>query len=147
MSPTILSLRKEWSALAAPRLVDVRGDLEASFVAPLTRVAPVGLGLMGLPRWFGKRFEMDGDQLLGRNLVRAEDGLEETLPMTAALGPSWADDRPAMVVSYAPTSPRPWRWVRDELRLRPDGSMVGMTFVGLPLLRRLGGTPFLLHSR
>lgn len=33
------------------------------------------------------------------------------------------------------------RWVRDELRAGPDGVVVAMTFVDLPLLRRCGGTP------
>ncbi|WP_205304794.1 hypothetical protein [Nocardioides sp. 616] len=144
----ILSLRRAWSTLMAPPPAELVGDLGASFVAPLKRVAPAGLGLIGLPRWHGKRFHLEGDRLVGVNLLRAADGsggLTETLPMTAMLSASWADGLPAVAVSYAPDAPRPWRWVRDELRERPDGTLVGMTFVGLPGLRALGGTPFLLR--
>ena len=143
--PTLLSLRREWSGLAAPRPADLVGDLEASFVAPLRRVAPTGLGLIGLPRWFGKRFRLEGDHLAGMNLLRRDGGLAETLPMTARVEPSVLDRRPALVVSYAADAPVPWRWVRDEIRLRPDGGYLGMTLVQRPVLRLLGGTPFLLH--
>jgi hypothetical protein len=144
----ILSLRREWSTLMAPPPAELVGDLQASFVAPLKHVAPAGLGLIGLPRWHGKRFRLEGDRLVGVNLLRASGGsggLEETLPMTAMLSASWADGLPAVAVSYAADAPRPWRWVRDELRVRSDGNLVGMTFVGLPGLRALGGTPFLLR--
>ena len=41
--------------------------------------------------------------------------------MTAMLSASWADGLPAVAVSYAADAPRPWRWVRDEIRVRPDG--------------------------
>ena len=142
--PTLLSLRHEWSGLPAPEPHELTGDLEASFVAPLRRIAPAGLGLVGLPRWYGKRFRPEGDHLSGDNLLRSGGGLVETLPMTARLGPSLADGRPALVVSYASRSPRPWPWVRDEIRVRADGSYLGMTYVQKPLLRSLGGTPFLL---
>lgn len=51
-------------------------------------------------------------------------------------------------MTYAADAPWPWRWVRDELRAEPDGRrIVAMTFVDLPGLRRLGGTPFLLTPR
>ncbi|WP_101523006.1 hypothetical protein [Nocardioides houyundeii] len=147
MSPNIVSLRREWSTLMAPAPTDLVGDLQASFVAPLKHVAPAGLGLIGLPRWHGKRFHLEGERLVGVNLLRAErpGELRETLPMTAMLSASWADGLPAVAVSYAADAPRPWRWVRDELRVRPDGSYLGMTFVGLPGLKALGGTPFLLR--
>ncbi len=53
----------------------------------------------------------------------------------------------SFLFSYAADAPLPWRWVRDELRAGPDGVVVAMTFVDLPGLRRLGGTPFLLTPR
>ena len=68
--------------------------------------------------------------------------------MSLAEGVSLADGRPALVVSYAPDAPWPWRRVRDELRAAPEGpGIVAMTFVDMPGLRRLGGTPFLLTPR
>lgn len=122
------------------------GDLEAAFVAPLTRAAPPGLGLIGLRHWHGKRFRRSSSGVEGVNLVRRSGGLEEVLPMTLAEGVSLVDGLPALMVSYASDAPRLWRWVRDEIRAVSDGSgFVGMTFGDLPGLRRLGGTPFLLR--
>lgn len=144
----VLALLRSWPRLEAPALDDVIGTLRAEFVRPLRQVAPVGLGLVGLPRWHGKRFTPAGpDELAGVNLVRAGGGsgaLEERLPMRAVPGRGLADGRPAVVVTYAADGPRPWRWVRDELRVGPDGVLVGMSYVDRPLLRR-GGLPFLLH--
>ncbi|NPC95613.1 hypothetical protein [Nocardioides sp. zg-DK7169] len=148
----VLALAREWGDLPAPGLADLRaevsGDLRASFARPLTRVAPLGLGLVGLPRWQGKRFRddgADGDGIAGANVVRRRDGAtEEVLAMRASIGASFADGRPAVVVAYAADARRPWRWVRDELRLRPDGTLLGMTWVDAPVLRRAPGTPFLL---
>jgi cholesterol oxidase len=148
--PGVGSLRRQWSDLRPLTpdevLHEAVGDLEASFVAPLTRVAPPGLGLVGLPRWYGKRFRRTAaGSVEGANLVRRDGGLGETLPMRLTEGMSLADGRPALVVTYAAEAPWPWRRVRDELRAAPDGAgVVGMTFVDAPGLRRLGGTPFLL---
>ncbi|MFA6299079.1 MAG: hypothetical protein WC642_07925 [Nocardioides sp.] len=142
------ALLRAWSSLPAPALDDVVGTLRAEFVAPLRQVAPVGLGLVGLPRWHGKRFDRSGPgELVGVNLVGSRDGsgsLEERLVMRAVLGAGLADGLPAVVVTYAADGPRPWRWVRDELRVGRDGVLVGMSYVDRPLLRR-GGLPFLLH--
>lgn len=143
----VIALVRAWSSLPAPALDDVAGTLRAEFVAPLRQVAPVGLGLVGLPRWHGKRFVESGPgELTGVNLVRPRDGsgsMEERLSMRAVLGRGLADGLPAVVVTYAADGPRPWRWVRDELRVGPDGVLVGMSYVDRPLLRR-GGLPFLL---
>lgn len=149
---SVVGLKRQWPRLrpldAGAVLAQSAGDLEASFAAPLTRVAPAGLGLVGLPHWYGKRFRRTADGVEGVNLVRRDGGLVEVLPMTLTEGTSWADGRPALVVTYAADAPRPWRWVRDELRAAPEGvGIVGMTFIGLPGLRRLGGTPFLLSPR
>lgn len=144
MTHSVRSLRRAWSGLRAVAPAEVLGDLEASFVPPLRTVAPRGLGLVGLRHWHGKRFRRDGSAVVGVNLVRRGGVLVETLPMTVQLGVSLADGLPALVVDYPASSPRPWPWVRDELRAGPDGTVVGMTFVDLPGLRLLGGTPFLL---
>lgn len=144
MSPTVRSLRRAWSGYRPLAPDEVVGDLEASFVAPLRAIAPRGLGLLGLPRWYGKRFVARGETAHGVNLVRDGDaGLREVLPMQAGVDASLADGRPALVVRYGADAPRPWRWVRDELREAPDGTIVGMTYVDAPGLRRVG-TPFLL---
>lgn len=147
MTHTVLSLRRSWSRLPAPRVADLTGDWEAEFVRPLRQVAPVGLGWIGLPRWFGKRFVAEGDRVRGLNLLRTPSGLVETMPMELATELSRIDDHPAVVVSYAPGTRKPWPWVIDELRVLDAGTLVGMTLVDVPGARALGGTPFLLHRR
>lgn len=150
---TLRSLTRCWSDRPGPGLTDLVGVFEASYVgAPLRAVAPRGLALVGLPRWFGKGFAPSaGDPavLTGTNLLRTTDGsgLTPTLPMRATIAPSLADGRPALVVSYAADAPRPWRWVRDEFRPWDDTTLLGMTFVDRPGLRRLPGTPFVLQRR
>ncbi|MBC9731619.1 hypothetical protein [Nocardioides marmotae] len=146
---TLRSLRRAWSGLRplAPEevLATSVGDLRASFVAPLGRVAPRGLALVGLRDWHGKRFRADDrGSVTGVNLVRRGGALEETMPMVVTLGVSLVDDLPALLVTYPPSTRKPWPWVRDELRGLPDGTVVGMTVVDLPGLRAAGGMPFLL---
>lgn len=143
----LISERRRWSDLRPLSPEEVVGDLEASFVPPLRRIAPAGLGLIGLRAWYGKRFRREGARVAGVNLLRRGDELVETLPMTLSLGISRIDGQPTLVVGYAADAPRPWRWVRDELRLAPDGTLVGMSIVDLPVLRGLGGAPFHLSAR
>jgi cholesterol oxidase len=143
-SDNIVTLRREWAHLPAPSLDEMVGDLEASFVAPLQRVAPAGLGLVGLPRWYGKRFRREGDLLRGMNLVGTSNGLQERLPMTARPEASRIDGRDVVAVTYADNAPLPWRWIRDELRAAPDGSIVAVTLISARGVDRLGGLPFVL---
>jgi hypothetical protein len=142
----VVALRRTWSTLRAPGEDDVAGDLEASFVRPLRHLAPWLLGLLGLARWWGKRFTVTAHGLRGENLVWGHGGLSTRLPMSVSVGASLADGEPALVLCYARGARRPWRWVRDELRVLDDGGhLVGMTYVDVWGLRRLGGVPFLLH--
>lgn len=154
MTGGVLELRRAWRDAEPLAPQDALGRWRAEFVAPLRLVAPWGLGLIGLPRWHGKQFRRDADGIVGVNLLHdrrggRDDGgderLREHLPMTLRAGTSLADGRPALVVGYPAGSPRPWPWVRDELRRGPDGAVLAMTYVDVAGLRRLGGTPFLLH--
>lgn len=154
VSANVLALRRAWSSLTPALATDLVGDHEAEFVAPLRRVAPFGLGLIGLPRWYGKRFALAPDgSVTGVNLLRAVSrGLElaelqETMPMTVRDGVSKIDGRPAVIIDYAPGTRAPWPWVRDELRLLDEGTVVGMTVVDVRGLSWAGGTPFLLRRR
>ncbi|NRQ48907.1 hypothetical protein [Aeromicrobium stalagmiti] len=142
-------LRHVWTGLPAARPADLVGTFEASFVRPLTHVSPPGLGLLGLPRWYGKRFTLDAGTVHGLNLVRprAGGGLTTTLPMNVEVAASYADGRPCLAITYDAGAPRPWRWVRDEVRPWTDDRYVALTFVSRPGLRRLPGVPFLLTRR
>lgn len=141
------TLRRLWSALPAPDPADLAGSHRAVFVGPrpLRAAAPATLGLIGLPNWFGKRFELSGDRLSGMNLLLEDDGLVEYLAMEAALEPSVLDGDPVVVSTYGPQAPLPWRHVRDEFRLLAPGTLLGMAVVDMPLMRNLG-TAFVLEK-
>lgn len=141
------ALIARFRALGAPSLTALAGTHEAVFVGPaaLRRTAPRSIALAGMPAWYGKRFDADGAR--GVNLLRGrDDELEERNPMTAAIAPSWLDGAPAIVVSYAPDGPRPWRWVRDEFRVADPDTLLGLTFAVSPRLRALAA-PFTLERR
>lgn len=147
MTHTLVSLRRTWRSLESPALPELVGDWEAEFVPPLRRVAPVGLAMVGLPRWYGKRFSTDAGGMTGVNLLRGTSGLTETLPMLVGSDLSRIDDHPVALVRYAADSRKPWPWVVDELRRLDAETLVGMTVVDVPGGRWLGGTPFLLRRR
>ncbi|PTL60076.1 GMC oxidoreductase [Paraconexibacter algicola] len=135
----LAALARRWAVLPAPDVASLEGDWRATFVGPavLRAVAPRGVGALGLPRWWGKRFDAHGS---GINLV--DDGHREHQPMTATLAPSAIDGRPVLLVTYPPDAPLPWRHVRDELRQLPDGRMLAMSAIATGPLTR--GLPFVL---
>jgi hypothetical protein len=142
------SVRARWSQLRTPEPADLIGTHEAVFTGPrlLRELAPLALAPVGLPRWFGKQFTQsarDPEQLEGINLLRAGGGFRPVLPMKAALGPSFADGLTAIVVSYPPDSPLPWRHVRDEFRPWDDTTLAGLSWLDLPGARHFG-LPFFL---
>ena len=143
-------LKRLWGALPAPAEEDLTGTHRAIFVGPgpVKLIAPSGLGLIGLPDWFGKRFESGPDGLRGVNLLRRSDGddeLTEYLDMEAALEPSVLDGAPVLVSTYGADAPLPWRYVRDEFRLLGPGQLLGLAVLDRPVARRIG-MPFVLEA-
>lgn len=131
-------LAARWRSLTAPE--SLGGDTEASFVGPLwlRAAAPLALRLLGLAGWCGKRFGGDGT---GVNLHR---GGRTGLPLRAAADRSVLDGRPCVAITYGRDAPLPWRRVRDELRALDGGSLLAMSVVDVPVLRRVG-FPFVLR--
>jgi cholesterol oxidase len=147
MLPTSLgALRRRWGALPAPPVEALLGTRRAVFVGPRAQraVAPRGLGLLGLPRWFGKRFEATAAGVHGVNLLHDDGGLRAHLEMRADIEASRLDGAPALVVTYEQDAPLPWRHIRDEFRTLEDGTLLGMTVLDVPGARK-AGTPFLLE--
>lgn len=143
------ALRRLWGALPAPALDDLAGSHRAVFVGPgpIRALAPAGLGLIGLPDWYGKRFDLSSEGLTGMNLLRGKDydgHLVEYLAMSARVEPSVLDGSPVVVSTYGQGAPLPWRYVRDEFRLLAPGLLLGMAVLDRPLARGLG-TPFVLE--
>ena len=99
----------------------------------------------GVAGWYGKRFELDRDELTGMNLLEKDGELVEYLEMRASIQPSALDGAPVLVSTYPRQAPLPWRNVRDEFRLLGPGLLLGMAVFDRPLARRLG-TPFVLEA-
>jgi hypothetical protein len=133
---SLAALRRAWPSLPEPSLDAMAGTFDGEFVGP-ARLLSSGLAACGMPGWHGKRFDTPSR---GINRLLGGTGF----PMFAELGPSWADGRLAIVATYGPRERPPFRWVRDEFRPWDERTLVGLSFLDAPGLRRLG-VPFLLH--
>jgi uncharacterized protein len=145
---SLSALQRAFREAPTPELGRLVGSHEAEFVGPawLRLPGPLTMRLTGMPGWCGKAFHVPangGDSLEGENLLRRHGRLEGSIPMSAEVAPSRVDGRPALVVSYPPDAPRPWRDVNDELRPLDERTLLGLTF-GIPGAPK-GGSPFLLH--
>ncbi len=118
------------------------GRWRAAFVGPgwLRLSAGPSVALSGLPGWYGKRFSTPEAAV---NLMGSGAGLREALPMQCSEQASWLDGQPCAALSYGSATRLPWCWVRDELRQLDEQRCLCLTFVDLPLLRRIG-FPFVL---
>lgn len=143
------NLHTTFAAAPEPTLEDLLGRHEAEYAGPrwIRAVGPTTMRMTGMAGWWGKEFAVGTDplRLEGANLVSRGGVIERSVPMTAQLQPSRVDGRAALVVSYPPDAPFPWRRVNDELRVVGDGILLGLTW-GIPL-GPAGGTPFVLHRR
>lgn len=146
---SLAALRQQFEQAAEPDLRQVLGLHQAQYLGPLwLRVGgPLGVAVLGMPGWAGKRFPAGGQAgptVSGWNMRRHRGHLVESLPMTARVEASITDERAAIVATYAADSPWPWRGVRDELRPVSADTLLGLSF-GLPLFS--AGLPFLLVRR
>ena len=130
-----------------PTLDLLVGRLRAVSIGPawMRRATPVFVALTGMPGWWGKQFAPDDEAtaLGGHNTLERDGSLVPSLRMTARLGASRVDGRPAIVATYDGGAPWPWRGVRDELRPLADGRLLGLSFGLVPLLPT--PAPFLLE--
>ena len=140
---SIGELRALFSSLTPPDASMRRGFFRARFVGPLWLRASAGpsIALGGLPGWQGKRF-LSTDA--ATNVLARKSGAVDALSMTIVDGASRIDGKTGVELSYGESAPFPWRFVRDELRAVDADTMLGMTVIDLPLLRRLA-FPFLLE--
>lgn len=121
----------------------IAGQYAATFVGPwwLRTLAPLSLPLVGLRGWCGKHLIGNGH---ATNLRRqGTQPPRECVPMQTSLQPSRIDGRPTLALTYPPGSPLLLRFFIDELRPLNDHTLMGVTTVDLPLLRRMP-LPFLL---
>lgn len=86
----------------------------------------------GFGGWMGKQFMGDGRAV---NQFQVNSGIEFRFPMTLDRAPSRIDGIDTLVLIYPKNARAPWCWVIDELRRVPDGRILGMTFVDVPLIK------------
>lgn len=136
---SLSDLRRRWRELPEPRLDAMAGTFDGEFAGPppVRAAFANGLALFGMRGWHGKRFDTPAS---GVNRLAHGTGF----PMYAHIEPSFADGRDAIVAVYGDRERMPFRWLRDEFRELDDDTLLGLSFVDAPGLRRVG-TPFLLH--
>jgi hypothetical protein len=138
-------LRGRFGQLPAPDLGAVAGRHAGTFPRPRAYelACLYGMAATGLAGWRGKRFDAPAagaSEVHGVNLVR--DG--EAKPMVARIAASLTDGRPALVCTYRPQEALPYRRIRDELRPWDERTLLGLAFLDLAGLRRIG-FPFVLR--
>lgn len=140
---TLADLRQAFRDAALPSLSQRSGFWRARFIGPwwLRLGGRPGVALSGLRGWQGKRFLTPET---ATNVLRHAHGDVEALTMLCRDAVSDLDGCPVAALSYGSAGPVPWRWVTDELRALDDRTLLGMTRIDLPGLRRLA-LPFLLE--
>ncbi|MCC1495875.1 hypothetical protein [Alcanivorax sp. 1008] len=140
---SIGQLKALYACLALPEPGMCEGFFRARFLGPawMRASARPTLNLSGLPGWQGKRFTTATS---ATNVLIHKGQTEERLTMTVTSVKSLVDGSDGLALCYGPDAPRPWRWVRDELRAIDANTLLGITFVDKPLIR-LFAFPFLLE--
>jgi hypothetical protein len=140
---SIRSLRRGFESREPPDLDTLVGTYRREYVGPswLRRLAGPALGLTALRGWWGKDFPTPGRC---ENLVSRGETVERVLPVDVVRAVSLLDGKMGITLAYSSDSPRPYRWVVDELRLTETGSLLGMAVPSRRWLPRLA-LPFMLH--
>lgn len=140
-SPSALKAR--FRRLSAPTDDQPHGFFRAEFIGAAI-IRATARPSLALPGWQGKRFLTPSD---ATNILKRGDATVEHLAMRVTPVTSYVDGQPGLALTYpaqdGKPAPRPWRWVRDEIRAVDRDTILAFTFVDLPLLRRFG-FPFLL---
>lgn len=119
------------------------GFFQASFIGPwwLRLSAKPSISLSGLSGWLGKKFINSNT---ATNILKNKSGLIEKFQMSCQTGNSLVDGKTCIYLDYGKTAPIPWRWIKDEMRVLDDQTLLCMTIIDLPLLRKFS-FPFLLR--
>jgi hypothetical protein len=143
ISHTLQEYRDRFATLAPAPRESLTGRFQGEMVGPawLRYGGPLLLSLLGMRGWWGKEFGADGR---GVNLVRRREGLKPSVPVVLREGASRVDGRQGMQVEYPPEAPPQWRPFVDELRWEDRDTLLAMSHLELPLLKRWT-LPFLLH--
>lgn len=136
-------IRDCFAELPLPTRDFCQGVFTARFIGPawLRHAARPSIAISGMPGWKGKRF-LSPDRAI--NVLEWRGGSHERLIMRCEESASRVDGKPALAFVYGNNAPMPWRWIREEFRVLDSRTLLAMTIIDLPLLRRLS-FPFLLE--
>jgi hypothetical protein len=140
---SVRSLIEAFASLEPPDRDTLVGTYQGEYLGPpwLRRALDVTATLTVLRGWWGKDFPSPGHC---ENLVSRGGALERVLPVEVVEAVSLLDGKRGITLPYASDSPRPYRWVVDELRRTPDGRLLGVVVPVRRWLPRLR-LPFMLH--
>lgn len=143
---SLLELRRRFRELPAPALADVAGVYGGAFPRPgaYGLACRYGMAATGLAGWRGKRFAAAAPGAADAQVFNRVRGGREVKPLLARIDCSLHDARPALVCTYHPRETPPYRWIRDEFRRWDDRTLLALSFLDVPLLRRVG-LPFVLR--
>ena len=135
-------LRAEFARLPEPTTQSLVGRWDGTLVGTpsVVRRSRGAAALTPFHDWCGKEFT-DAHHVV--NLVRRGGMVRRSLAGDVVLGSSRLDGRPAAVVVYRHTARGPWRLFRGELRLMPDGDLLGMLMMPVGRLM-IGPFPYRL---
>lgn len=135
--------RDRFASLAPPARDSLSGRFQGQLVGPawFRYGAKALLAVLGMRGWWGKEFGAEGR---GVNLVRRGKDLRPAVPLVLREGRSHVDGRQGVQVEYPPECSWHWRLFVDELRWWDDETVLAMSHVELPWLRRVT-LPFVLR--
>lgn len=144
-SASVKKIKQYFSTLANPTPEQCQGFFAAEFVGPwwMRLAARPTLNLTGLPNWQGKRFLSNHS---ATNVLLSKKGKIDALNMTLTPVPSYVDGKAGLALTYGSEAPFPWRFVRDELRMIDQNTILAITYVDLPILK-LFPMPFSLRRQ
>jgi hypothetical protein len=143
---SLADIRDLFRTLDAPSPDSLSGLYRGAFVGPgwLRSSAGPLLTITGLGGWWGKEVSPDAGRAV--NLVRRQGEYQRIFPMYFVQQLSFLDGKPGLVLRYQKDNPFPWPIIVDELRRLDAETMLCMTLVDLPTLRRQT-FPFILQSQ
>jgi hypothetical protein len=139
---SIPQARRQFLDAPSPSLPELTGRWSGDFVgsSAVRAMTRWWLDRTALRAWRGKEFV--GDRAY--NLVSHGGLVQRSLEMRVSVDTSMTDGQPCVVLTYADHAPRPFRWMRDELRwLTPGSELLGLSMI-MGAGRRLPPGLFLL---
>ena len=143
---SLSAIRKLFTTLDAPPRDSLAGLCRGTFVGPgwLRASAKPLLAITGLGGWWGKEISHDAGGAI--NLVQRQGEYHRIFPMYFVQQMSFLDGKAGLALRYQKDNPFPWPIIVDELRRLDAETMLCMTLVDLPTLRRQT-FPFILQSQ